>query len=78
MTQMLSNYHKRLAAPGCRLLEDLNALRKLEGALDIIEAQETHAKRNMLGFTFRPRQSSDNTTRTQPLTDTTGSPPHQS
>ena len=66
MTQMLSNYQKRLAAPGCRLLEDLNALRQLEGALDIIEAQETHAKRNMLSFTFRPRQSTGNTTPANP------------
>ncbi|MFN7004477.1 MAG: hypothetical protein ACK4NW_13720 [Roseinatronobacter sp.] len=43
MARKLSELRARGAAPGCRLLEDLDALRQLEGALEIIEAREARS-----------------------------------
>lgn len=67
MAQLLSDIRKRPNAPGCRLLEDLKALRQLEGAIDIIEAHERHAERNLRSFASGLRLRGSKTARADPL-----------
>ncbi len=43
MGHLLPKLQKPISEPGCRLLEDLEALRQLEGALEIIESRKGRA-----------------------------------